>query len=160
MRRAVAASRLLATERAQYGESWLHRLVKVQVNVTNPADPSFRSRLILPLIGLPDDAMRDHRKVVLYDASEADPYRGMAMYAGMGVGEHYAGPAWEDRALMLQGPAALTLRDEARALLEAQGITDGAVPHVLRPQRKAAGYDLRVQAEIDSLVDALAEVTT
>ena len=151
LRRAVAASRLLATERAQYGESWLHRLVKVQVNVTNPADPSFRSRLILPLIGLPDDAMRDHRKVVLYDASEADPYRGMAMYAGMGVGEHYAGPAWEDRALMLQGPAALTLRDEARELLEAQGITGGEMPHVLRPQPKAASYDLRVRAEIDSL---------
>ena len=151
LRRAVAASRLLATERAQYGDLWLRRLVKVHVNVTNPADPSFRSRLILPLIGLPDDAMRDHRKVVLYDVSEADPYHGMAMYAGMGVGEHYAGPAWEDRALMLQGPAALTLRDEASGLLEAQGITGGEVPHVLRPQPKAAGYDLRVRAEIDSL---------
>ncbi len=151
LRRAVEASRLLATERAQYGERWLRRLVKVHVDITNPADPSFRSRLILPLIGLPDDAIRDHRKVVLYDASEADPYRGMAMYAGMGVGEHYAGPAWEDRALMLQGPAALTLRDEARTLLEAQGITGGEVPHVLRPRPKAADYDLRVHAEIDSL---------
>jgi phosphatidylserine/phosphatidylglycerophosphate/cardiolipin synthase-like enzyme len=151
LRRAVQDSRLLATERAQYGEPWLHRLIKVHVNVTNPADPSFRSRLIFPLIGLPDDVMRDHRKVVLYDVSESDPYRGMAMYAGMGIGEHYAGPAWEDRALMLQGPAALALRDKARALLEAQGIRGGEVPHVLRPRPKPADYDRRVQREIAGL---------
>jgi hypothetical protein len=151
LRQAVAGSRLLQAERAQYGDRWLHNLVKVHVSVTNPADPSFRSRDIFPLIGLPDDAMRDHRKAVLYDVSEADPYRGMAMYAGMGVGEHYAGPAWEDRALMLQGPVALTLRDHARALLEAQGIRDGAIPHVLRPRPKPADYDGRVRAEIDSM---------
>ena len=151
LRQAVAGSRLLQAERAQYGDRWLHNLVKVHVSVTNPADPSFRSREIFPLIGFPDDAMRDHRKAVLYDVSEADPYRGMAMYAGMGVGEHYAGPAWEDRALMLQGPVALTLRDHARALLEAQGIRDGAIPHVLRPRPKPADYDGRVRAEIDSM---------
>jgi phosphatidylserine/phosphatidylglycerophosphate/cardiolipin synthase-like enzyme len=156
---AVTASRLLTAERAQYGERWLHRLVKVHVNITNPADPSFRSRQILPIIGMPDDAIRDHRKVVLYDVSEEDPYRGMAMYAGMGVGEHYAGPAWEDRALMVQGPAALTLRDEARRLLETQGIEGGEMPQVLRPRRRAPDYDIRVQREIDSL-DAKGEVAS
>jgi phosphatidylserine/phosphatidylglycerophosphate/cardiolipin synthase-like enzyme len=159
LRRAVAASRLLRAERAQYGEEWLHRLVKVHINITNPADPSFRSRQILPIIGMPDDAIRDHRKVVLYDVSEEDPYRGMAMYAGMGVGEHYAGPAWEDRAVMVQGPAALTLRDEARRLLETQGIAGGEMPRVLRPRQKAPDYDGRVQMEIDTL-DAKGEVAS
>mgnify|MGYP003471833463 CR=1 FL=1 len=45
---------------------------------------------------------RDHRKIVFYDVSEDDPYRGMAMFTGMGIGEHYTGAHWEDRALMLQ----------------------------------------------------------
>ncbi|MGE5290348.1 MAG: hypothetical protein ACM3ML_24810 [Micromonosporaceae bacterium] len=156
---AVTASRLLTAERAQYGERWLHRLVKVHVNITNPSDPSFRSRQILPVIGMPDDAMRDHRKVVLYDVSEEDTYRGMAMYAGAGVGEHYAGPAWEDRAMMVQGPAALALRDAARKLLEAQGITGGEVPHELRPRSWAPDYWIRAKRETDSL-DAMGEVAS
>jgi hypothetical protein len=147
----VDASLLLRAERTQYGERWLRGLVKVHVSVTNPADPSFRSRWILPLIGLPDDAMRDHRKIVVWDVSEDDPYRGVAMYTGAGVGEHYVGRAWEDRAMMLQGPAALSVRDEARALLESQGITEGSVPHVLRPRPKRADYDRRVRAVIDSM---------
>lgn len=151
LRRAVASSRLLAAERAQYGERWLKSLVKVHVNITNPADPSFRSSQILPLLGFPDDLMRDHRKLVLYDVSEEDPYRGMAYYAGMGVGEVYAGGAWEDRALRLQGPVALSLRDKARELLEAQGIPADRIPHVLRPRPKPEDYDKRIRAEIDSL---------
>lgn len=151
LRQAVDGSRLLRAERAQYGEAWLHRLVKVHVSITNPADPSFRSPQILPLLGIPDDLMRDHRKAVLYDVSEADPYRGMAMFAGMGVGEHYAGPMWEDRAIMLQGPAALALRDAARSLLEVNGLHGGEIPQVLRPVPKALDYDERVQIEIDSI---------
>jgi phosphatidylserine/phosphatidylglycerophosphate/cardiolipin synthase-like enzyme len=159
LRRTVDASRLLRVERAQYGEPWLHRLVKVHINITNPADPSFRSRQILPVIGMPDDAIRDHRKVVLYDVSEEDPYRGMAMYAGAGVGEHYAGAAWEDRAIMVQGPAALALRDAARRLLEAQGIVGGDMPHVLRPHRWNPRYRQIVDSEIRDK-DAKGEVAT
>lgn len=159
LRQAVAASRLLQTERAQYGDIWLRRLVKVHVSVTNPADPSFRSPLILPLLGVPDDVMRDHRKAVLYDVSEANPYRGKAMFAGMGVGELYAGPMWEDRAVMLQGPAALALRDAARKLLETNGLEGGEIPQVLRPQPKPADYDSIVGAEIDS-ADATGGVAT
>jgi phosphatidylserine/phosphatidylglycerophosphate/cardiolipin synthase-like enzyme len=151
LRHAVASSRLLAAERDEYGAEWLRRLVRVHVSVTNPADPSFRSNQILRFVGMPDDFMRDHRKAVLYDVSEEDPYRGMAMYAGMGVGEHYASTAWEDRALMIQGPVALTLRDAARALLEVQGIRGGATPRVLRPLPRPPDYDERVQAEIDSM---------
>ena len=159
LRRAVGASRLLQAERAQYGDRWLRDLISVHVNITNPADPSFRSRQLLPLIGVPDDVMRDHRKVVLYDVSEADPYRGMAMYTGMGVGEHYAGAMWEDRAMMLQGPAALGLRDQARALLEAQGIQGGEVPHILRPQPFAPDYQRRVAEEI-ARMDSLGGAST
>jgi len=151
LRRAVQASRLLQVERAEYGEEWLRALVKVHVSITNPADPSFRSGDILPWVGIPDDVMRDHRKVVLYDVSETDPYRGMAMYTGMGVGKKYAGPAWEDRAIMVQGPAALRLRDKARVLLVTQGIPAPQVPLVLRPQARAPDYDARVQADIDSV---------
>jgi hypothetical protein len=151
LRDAVASSRLLQAERAQYGDRWLHRLISVHVSVTHPVDPSFRSRQILPLIGIPDDVMRDHRKAVLYDVSEDDPYRGMAMYGGMGVGEHYTGPAWEDRAMTLQGPVALTLRDEARALLESQGIRGGEVPQVLRARPKGPHYDELVKRCIDSM---------
>lgn len=148
---AVAGSRLLQAERAQHGSTWLRRLVKVHVNITNPADPTFRSRHILPVVGVPDDIMRDHRKIVLYDISEADPYRGMAIYTGMGVGEHYTGPTWEDRAIMLQGPAALALRDQARSLLETHGLRGPLVPHVLRPRPFAPDYWTRVRSEIDSL---------
>jgi hypothetical protein len=157
LRDAVDASRLLAIERAEYGEQWLDRLVRVHVSVTNPADPSYRSTQGISIVGIPDDIMRDHRKAVAYDLSEEDPYRGMAMYAGMGVGEHYASAAWEDRALMLQGPAALSLRDAARRLLETQGIPPGQIPHVLRPRPRARDYDERVRLEIDSM-DARGEV--
>jgi hypothetical protein len=157
--RAVDASRLLRTERAHYGERWLRGLVKVHVSITNPADPSFRSPWILPLIGLPDDAMRDHRKIVIWDVSEDHPYRGHAMYAGAGVGEHYAGGAWEDRAVKVQGPAALAARDQARALLESQGITNGSLPHVLRPRPFAVAYRRLVQEYIDSL-DRVGAVAT
>jgi hypothetical protein len=159
LRRAVDGSQLLAAERAEYGERWLLRLVKVHVNVTNPADPSFRSAHILGFLGIPDDIMRDHRKAVLYDVTEADPYRGMAMYAGHGVGEHYATTGWEDRAIMIRGPTALTLRDAARYILEVHGFRHNEIPHVLRPAYRPLDYDARVQMEIDSM-DAWGGVAT
>src|SRR5262249_13067376 len=121
--------------------------------------PSFRSMHILPLVGVPDDMMRDHRKIVLYDVSEADPWRGMAMYTGMGVGEHYAGPMWEDRAVKLQGPAALALRDAARGLLEAQGLRGSLVPHVLRAIPQPLDYQQRIRTEIDS-INHIAHIAT
>ncbi len=151
LREAVGHSRLLSAERAQRGEAWLHQLVKVHISITNPGDASFRSGGILPIVGLPDNVMRDHRKVVLYDVSEDDPYRGMAMYTGMGVGQKYSGPGWEDRAIMVQGPAALALRDEARELLASQGISADQAPWVLQPRAKPPDYGLRIQHEIERL---------
>jgi hypothetical protein len=69
------------------------------------------------------------------------------MYTGMGIGEHYAGSMWEDRALKLVGPAALGLRDQVRVLLETQGLRGSEMPHVLRPRPRAPDYDERVRAE-------------
>jgi phosphatidylserine/phosphatidylglycerophosphate/cardiolipin synthase-like enzyme len=148
LRAAVAASRLLQAERRQYGEAWLENLVSVHVNVTNPADPSFRARGILPLLGIPDNVIRDHRKIVFYDVTEEDPYRGMALYTGIGVGELYAGPKWEDRAILVQGPALLSLKEQARQLLLSQGMRPAQIPFPLRPRAKAAEYDQAVEDEI------------
>jgi hypothetical protein len=148
LRAAVAASHLLQAERGQYGEAWLENLVSVHVSVTNPADPSFRARGILPLLGIPDNIIRDHRKIVFYDVSEEDPYRGMALYTGIGVGELYAGPRWEDRAILVRGPALLSLKEQARQLLLSQGMRPEQIPYPLRPREKAVDYDRRVEAEI------------
>jgi hypothetical protein len=148
LRRAVAASRLLEAERRQYGEAWLENLVSVHVNVTNPADPSFRAGGILPLLGIPDNLIRDHRKIAFYDITEEDPYRGLALYTGVGVGEHYSGPTWEDRAIVVQGPALLSLKEQARQLLLSQGLRPDQIPFPLRPREKAADYARRVAAEV------------
>ncbi len=145
---AVAASPLLAVERAQYGEAWLENLVSVHVNVTNPADPSFRARGILPLIGIPDDLIRDHRKIVFYDVSEEDPYLGLALYTGIGVGEHYSGPTWEDRAILVQGPALISLKDQARRLLLSQGLRADQIPFPLRPRERAPDWNDLVAQEV------------
>ena len=64
---------------------------QVHVNITNPADISYWSRGILPILGTPDLIARDHRKISFYDISEEDPYRGVMMIGGMGIGEHYSG---------------------------------------------------------------------
>lgn len=96
---------------------------------------------------VPDNMIRDHRKIAFYDITDQDPYKGMSMYTGMGIGEHYAGSNWEDRAIMLQGPAALTVRDAAYRLLLAQGFDENEIPLPLRPQQKPNGYDARVAQE-------------
>jgi hypothetical protein len=148
LRAAVARSHLLQAERRQYGEAWLESLVSVHVSVTNPADPSFRAPGVVPLLGIPDNVIRDHRKIVFYDVTEEDPYRGLALYTGIGVGEHYSGPTWEDRAIVVQGPAVLSLKAQARRLLLSQGMRPEQIPFPLRRREKAANYDDTVRAEI------------
>jgi hypothetical protein len=123
LRRAVAESRLLQAEASQYGEDWLRKRIKIHVSITNPADPTYWASEPFPVVSWPDNVMRDHRKIAFYDISEDDPYRGMAMYSGMGIGEHYMGPTWEDRAIMIQGPAALDMKNAARELLLNHGFT-------------------------------------
>ncbi len=148
LREAIAGSTVLQAERRRFGDVWLENLVKVHVNITNPADRSFRAPGILPLVGFGDDWIRDHRKIVFYDVTEADPYRGRAFYTGIGVGEHYSGPQWEDRAVVVEGPALKTLKDQARALLLSQGLRPDQVPYPLRPVERAPDYDRLVAAEV------------
>jgi hypothetical protein len=151
---AIARSHLLQSERRQFGDRWFGNLVKVHVSITNPVDPSFWGKDIMPVLGMPDNIMRDHRKIAFYDVTEEDPYLGLAIYTGMGVGEHYVGPTWEDRAIMVQGPAILTLKAQARALLLTQGLKEEVIPAPLRPGTKRASYDSIVQARVDSLRQA------
>ncbi len=145
LRAAVEASALLTAQRRQYGEQWLRKLVKVHVNITNTADPTFWSWHLATGFPVPDTWMRDHRKVAFYDIGEDDPNRGEAILTGAGVGEHYANLSWEDRSLLVRGPAALALKAAARQLLETHGITGGRIPAVLQARPLADGYAVRVE---------------
>ncbi len=49
LRQAVAESTLLQERIRQYGQKWLLNTVKVHVNITNPADYSFRSTHLIPI---------------------------------------------------------------------------------------------------------------
>ena len=155
LRSAVANSKLLQTELRQYGEDWLENRIRVHINITNPSDMSFTSMHIAGFIPVPDNLMRDHRKIAFYDITEEDPYRGLAMFTGMGIGEHYVGPNWEDRAVILNGPAALRVKTAARELLEQQGFERDQIPIPLRPMEKPADYEAKldsVTAEMSKLV--------
>jgi hypothetical protein len=154
LRAAVAASELMQAQAPLFEEGWIENVVKVHVSVTNPADPSFWSWDVLPFpIGLPDVVMRDHRKLVFYDVTEDDPYKGMALYTGMGVGEHYVGAGWEDRGMMVQGPIALSLKQSARQLLLNQGFTEAEIPWELKSRARSPDYDRIVADSLQALGD-------
>ncbi|MFO7653107.1 MAG: hypothetical protein R6X25_04715, partial [Candidatus Krumholzibacteriia bacterium] len=148
LRAAVAGStRLQAQAATRGGDDWIRRVVKVHVNVTNPADLTFRSARLLPgLPGVPDAVARDHRKVAFYDLTESDPAQGGAVVTGTGVGEHYTSPTWEDRGLRVQGPGALEMKSAARRLLLSQGFRMDEIPAPLREAAPPADYDARVKA--------------
>lgn len=154
LKAAVAASELMQAQAPLFENGWIENIVKVHVNVTNPADPSFWSGEVLPFpIGLPDVVMRDHRKIAFYDVTEADPYKGMAIYTGAGVGEHYVGAGWEDRGMMVQGPIALSLKESARQHLLNQGFTEAEIPWELRSRARHPDYDRMVADSLEALGD-------
>jgi hypothetical protein len=131
LRDAVAQSRRLQAEKRAGTDP--KYVVKVHVNITFPADFSFRSkRIIPPLPFSPDNLMRDHRKIVFYDINESDPYRGALILMGVGIGEHYASPTWEDRGYRIRGPAALEARRQLRRTLSRLGFSDDKIPLPLR----------------------------
>jgi len=138
LRTAVTNSRLLQAEAREYGEDWLYNRIKVQINVTDPADPTFWARELIPWVGFPDALMRDHRKISFFDVDPTDPSRGRALYTGMGVGEHYNGPTWDDRALLVQGPVLRSLRAAAKDLLLQQGFEPDQIPYPLQDQEDGA----------------------
>lgn len=147
LRAAVAGSRRLQSEARAFGADWIRSVVKVHVSVTNPSDFTFRSRRLLrrPPIGA-DNMMRDHRKIVIRDVTEADPGAGEVILAGVGVGEQYASPTWDDRGLVLRGPAALEAKARAREVLERHGLTGPLVPAPLRPVPVGRDYLQRIEA--------------
>lgn len=144
LRAAIDGSLLLTAQRRQFGETWLRKLVKVHVNITNASDPSFWSWRVATAFPVPDNWMRDHRKLVVYDVSEEDAFRGEAIITGAGIGEHYSNLSWEDRSVLLRGPAALAVKTAARELLEGQGIRGNRLPAVLRPVPFPRDYGSRV----------------
>ena len=160
LHKAIAESERLQREARRYGDEWIGDRIKVHVNVTNQADSSFRSSHIIDYIPfVPDDLMRDHRKIVFYDVTEEDPGKGEALYSGMGVGEQYVGATWEDRALLVQGPAILSLKQELRRVLLQQGIKARDIPEPLRLKEKPEDYaamvkNLRQQGWRTSVMDA------
>jgi hypothetical protein len=154
LRVAVSESRRLQAEAVAFGSHRIEQIVKVHVNVTNPSDFSFRSRHLLGIPFGADNVMRDHRKIVIRDVTDADPARGEVILAGTGVGEAYASASWEDRAIILQGPAALTARDAAREVLETNGLRGDALPPPLRAGALAPDYASRANALVALGADA------
>jgi hypothetical protein len=72
--------------------------------------------------------MRDHRKIVFRDVTEANPFRGEALYTGMGVGQQYLGPTWDDPLDPCEGSRAARAQASARNLLLSQGISESDLP--------------------------------
>lgn len=145
LRAAIAGSSLLQAQARQFGDAWLRNLVKVHVNVTNRPDQTFASWRLVPGLPVSDNILRDHRKLVFYDISEEDPYRGRAIYTGAGVGEHYADGTWEDRSLLVRGPALLGLKGAVRDLLRGHGVAPERIPYALQPREKSPVYEDSVQ---------------
>jgi phosphatidylserine/phosphatidylglycerophosphate/cardiolipin synthase-like enzyme len=135
LRAAVAASQRLQRDARAAGDaqSWLRNTIKVHVNVGRQADFSFRSSHIIPGIPFtPDNVMRDHRKLVIYDVDEADPNRGALFVMGIGIGEVYSSATWEDRGFRIRGPVTLEARAALRQALLTTGFSESDMPAPLR----------------------------
>jgi hypothetical protein len=135
LRAAVAGSRRLQQDAHATGDAdpWLRNTIKVHVNVGQPSDFAFRSRHIIPGIPFtPDNVMRDHRKLVIYDVDEANPNRGAVFVMGIGIGEVYSSATWEDRGFRIRGPATLEARAALRQALRTNGFSERDIPEPLR----------------------------
>ncbi|MEJ2483563.1 MAG: hypothetical protein P8049_10750 [Gemmatimonadota bacterium] len=62
LRQAVSDSKLLQTERAQYGDKWLETRIRVHSHVTNPSDFSFTSLHVAGIFPTPDELGRSGRR--------------------------------------------------------------------------------------------------
>ncbi len=147
LRLAVAGSeRLQAEAKRNGGDDWIRDVIKVHVSVTFPADLSYRTPRVVDFLPFaPDSLMLDHRKLFFYDVTEEDPRRGEACFTGTGVGSEYGGPTWDDRGILVSGPALLELKDAARRLLRSQGLDEDQIPKGLRAKPRPANYDALVR---------------
>jgi hypothetical protein len=146
LREAVAGSKRLQEEASRRGEGWLRKYVSVHLSVMNPADFSYRTNRLIDYLPIAADTIvRDHRKIIFFDVTELDPGKGAAIYGGVGVGEQYASATWEDRAVRLSGPAALSVKDATRRYLKANGFRDDQIPFPLRPLPRPPDYDAKVK---------------
>lgn len=143
LRAAVAQSQRLQAEARIHGDQWLRDRVAVHVNITQQPDPSFFSSGILPLIGMSDNGAHDHRKIAFYDLTETDPYRGALIVAGVGVGETYSGPAFEDRAAIVRGTAAQAVKRQAARILTGNGIDAKDLPFWLQASKDTVKPEAR-----------------
>jgi hypothetical protein len=130
---AVAGSRRLRDLETTQGRRAVEALVKVHVNITNPADHSFRTHRLLGMPLGSDNLLRDHRKLLIRDVTPLDPQAGEVILTGVGIGDHYASPTWDDRGLRMRGPAALEAREQARRVLEENAVVPERIPLPLRP---------------------------
>jgi len=149
LRVAVAASSRLQRDARSSGDpdDWIRRMVKVHVNIVEPTDFSFRSSHSIPGIQFtPDNIERDHRKLVVYDVNEADPYRGAMLVMGIGIGEHYASATWEDRGYRVRGPATLEARNAVRQALLRNGLREDHIPPPLRAVANVLNTERRTNA--------------
>jgi hypothetical protein len=148
LRAAVASASRLQAAAARHPDptGWLRQTIRVHVSITNPSDLSFRSNHLLGLPFAPDNLMRDHRKLAFRDVTDSDPASGEAIFTGVGIGEHYATPTWDDRAILVSGSSLLELKAQARLLLLQQGFKESEIPAPLQPQAKPADYDSLVAA--------------
>jgi phosphatidylserine/phosphatidylglycerophosphate/cardiolipin synthase-like enzyme len=159
LRAAVAGSRRLQQDARATGDAsrWMRNTIKVHVNVGQPSDFSFRSSHIIPGIPFtPDNVMRDHRKLVIYDVDEANPNRGAVFVMGIGIGEVYSSAMWEDRGFRIRGPATLEARAALRQTLRANGFSESDIPPSLRAV--ASKRDQEEKANLDEFVGRALQV--
>jgi hypothetical protein len=155
LRLAVRESLTLSTQAESFGPDWIGRVVKVHVNITNPADFSFRSRrLWVPPLGA-DNLLRDHRKLILRDVTAGDPATGEMILSGVGVGDHYSDATWDDRGMVVQGPFAQEALAQAREVLLRNGLSLRQLPPPLRSLDRAPDHTARVEALTAMGSDAL-----
>ena len=57
--------------------------------------------------------------------------------------------------MLVQGPALLSLKNEAYRLLLEQGFHEDEIPQPLRPKKKATTYDDQVKAAVKSLTSLI-----
>ncbi|MCU0611832.1 MAG: hypothetical protein MUE60_08600 [Candidatus Eisenbacteria bacterium] len=131
MQRALASAAAHSPALASLTPREIRDLFRVHVSVTNQYDPAFGA----------DATMRDHRKIAFCDVSEDDPGSGEGIFTGKGVGEHYEGGEWEDRSVLVQGPALLTVKHAAGRMLRGQGVRACDLPLCLRERPVPADYE-------------------